>query len=51
MALGMQCSFQILNVRTRPGPDIDTKNYGYFMDILIIDPNRPRPEKNRPGSL
>ena len=27
---------------------MDPKNYEYFMDILIIDPNRPEPEKNRP---
>ena len=27
---------------------MDPKNYGYFMGILIIDPNRPGPEKNRP---
>ena len=48
MELGMSCLFQILNTRTRPGPDMDPKNYGYFMGILIIDPNRPGPEKNRP---
>ena len=48
MELGISCPFQILNTRTRPGPDMDPKNYGYFMGILIIDPNRPGSEKNRP---
>ena len=28
--------------------DIESKNYGYFMGILIIDPNRPGPDKNGP---
>ena len=27
---------------------MDPKNYGYFMGILIIDLNRPGPEKNQP---
>ena len=46
----MSYPFWILNIRTRSGPDMDPKNYGYFMHILIIDPNRPGPgpEKNRP---
>ena len=48
MKLGTSCLFQILNTRTLPGLDMDPKNYGYFMGILIIDPNRPGPEKNRP---
>ena len=33
-------------IRTRYG----LKNYGYFIFILIIDPNRPESEKNRHGS-
>ena len=45
----MPCPFQIQNTRIRPGPDMDPKNYGYFMGILIIDSNRPGPEENRPG--
>ena len=48
MELGISCPFPILNTRTRP--DMDPKNYGYFMGILIIDPDRPGPEKNRPES-
>ena len=47
MELGISCPFQILNTRIRSGPDMDPKNYEYFMGILIIDPNRPGPEKNR----
>ena len=50
MELGISCLFQILNTQTRPGPDMDPKNYGYFMGILIIDLNRPGPEQNRPES-
>ena len=46
MELGMACPFHILNTRT--GPDVDPKNYGYFMGILFKDLNRPGPEKNRP---
>ena len=48
MEFGISCLFQILNTRTRPGPDMDSKNYVYFIGILIIDPNRSGPEKNRP---
>ena len=48
MKLDMSCPFQILNTETRPGLDMDQNNYEYFMSILIIDPNRPEPEKNRP---
>ena len=44
----MSCPFQHLNIRTRPKFDMDPKNYGYFMGILIIDPNRFEYEKNRP---
>ena len=39
MEFGMSCLFQILN--TRPGSDMNPKNYGYFIGILIIDSNRP----------
>ena len=46
--LGISCPFQILNTQTRLGPDMDLKNYGHFMGILIIDPNRSGSEKNRP---
>ena len=44
MELGISCPFRILNTRIRFGPDMDPKNYGYFMDILIIDSNRPESE-------
>ena len=43
----MPCPFQIINIRTRLGLDMDPKNYGYFMGVLIIDPNRSGPVKNR----
>ena len=39
--------FKILNIRTWSGPDTDLKNYGYFIGIIIIDPNRSGSEKNR----
>ena len=48
MELGISCLFQILNTRIRSGPDMDPKNYGYFMGILIIELNRSGSEKNRP---
>ena len=33
--------------RTRYGPEKLRLFYGYFMAILIIDPNRPEPNPNR----
>ena len=50
MELCMSCLFQILNTRIRPGSDMDPKNYRYFIGILIIDLNRPGPQKNRSES-
>ena len=47
MKLGISCPFQILNIRTQSGPDLNPKNYEYFMSILIIDPNRSGSKKNR----
>ena len=44
----MSYLFQILNTRIQHGSGMDPKNYGYFMDILIIYPNLFWPEKNRP---
>lgn len=44
MGLGILCSFQILNTWTQSGHE----NYRYFTGILIIDPNWPEPENNRP---
>ena len=43
-------SFSNSNIRIRPGPDMDPKSYRYFIGILIIDLNRPGPQKNRSES-
>ena len=46
MELGISCLFQILNTRTRSGPDINPKNYRYFN--YRPEPTRTREEPTRP---